>query len=58
MVTGKAEATRSQPKREYPTEWTWYGADPEEDAAEGHQEEERDNQADAVTAKPHFAAGR
>jgi len=42
---GKPEAPRKQPEREYPTEWTWYGADQDEDAPEGHRKEERDDQA-------------
>ena len=46
MVTEKPEAIRTQPEREYPTEWTWYGADQDEDTAGGHREEERGDPAD------------
>jgi len=53
MITEKPQATRAQVKREYPTEWTWYEDDQEENADEGHREAEQDNQVDTVTARPH-----
>jgi hypothetical protein len=46
MVTEKPDGTGTQPEREYPTEWTWYGADQVRGTAGGHREKVRGDQAD------------
>ncbi len=50
MPTGKPKRVGVQPMKEYPTEWTCYPADQEDDDEQVQRDEKRSSQAEAATA--------
>ncbi len=56
MPTVNVERTGVRAIREYPTEWTWYPADEEDDEQQEQRAQERDNQTETVTSKPNYRA--
>lgn len=51
MPMEKAVGAVVRPIREYPTEWTWYPADEEDNEQQEQRAEGRDKQAETVTSK-------
>jgi hypothetical protein len=51
MLTESAARTRVRVIREYPTEWTWYPADTEDDDQQRQREEDWKTQDEAATEK-------
>jgi hypothetical protein len=56
MRTENAERTGVQAMREYPTEWTWYPADTEDDDQQRQREEDRKLQDETATEKANYLA--